>query len=679
MDILMDYIDKTFGRGGYLAQCQEGYEVREGQLALSRKVRQAMQHGRTLLAEAPCGSGKGFAYAVPAIEQVKDKRKTVIVTANIALQAQLMEKDFPVLAEALPDKFSVALLKGRNNFVCPRKIDQVELTRKIMGYDNKAYDNYGLDDEHGQMMRAALAWAEVTPSGDREEPGFPSGADGIWHLISVGQDDCIGRGCPHEQQGKCWANNHRRNAIKANIIVTNYHLLFAHAMIFARNRSGGILPGFHNLVMDEGHEAARIARDFFGARISFLRFKRIAEMLKHELKINSKALLDQGRWLMRAVGACADTMEYRAKQRLDKADIIDVEDVVLALRTAAKDASSIADEICPEQGVYGGLDDESKEIYHKAEMIERNAQALANDVNEVFHEPLDDKVYWIQIEKRRPIRVESRHLDVAATFRQQVFPLAKSVTLTSATLTTMGTFDLVRSELGVPKKAMEFVADSPFDFNASTRLVVADKKRLAPASQNRDAYNAAVLPLYKEILDLWPGRVLSLFTAITDLDWMHEKLDGYRGRTFYKQGEFPRPQLTEWFRDDPGSVLMGVDSFWTGVDVPGPKAIIIHKLPFPYQDVVLRAIAARMTKDEWFQGRYYPWMIMKLRQGIGRLLRRTGDYGFVVCMDRRITDKWAYADYIRRSLPFTGFIRSDELYRLQPFLQTYADDQAIAV
>lgn len=160
---------------------------------------------------------------------------------------------------------------------------------------------------------------------------------------------------------------------------------------------------------------------------------------------------------------------------------------------------------------------------------------------------------------------------------------------------------------------------------------------------------------------------------------MHERLDGYSGRTVYKQGEFSRPLLAQYFRDDERSVLMGVDSFWTGVDVPGPKAIIIHKLPFPYQDVVLKAIAARMSKDEWFKGRYYPWMITKLRQGVGRLLRRTGDYGLIVCMDRRITDKWAYADAIRRSLPFQSFVRTDELYKLKPFLQSNANDQAIAV
>jgi len=676
----MSYIDKTFSSGGYLARAQKNYEVRQGQIELARQVHTAMVKGDMLLAEAPCGSGKGFAYAVPAIEEVQRHHKTVIVTANIALQAQLIEKDFPALANALPHrKFRVALLKGRSNFLCPRKVDQVDLTRKIMGLDTAAYQNYGLGEERGRLMRAALAWADVTSTGDREDPGFPTDAEEIWHLISVGQDECIGRGCPFEQQGVCFANNHRREALKADIIVTNYHLLYAHAKIFQRSKSN-ILPNIDHLVMDEAHEAARIAREFFGARISYPRFKRIAELVKHELHQDARTITEAGRWLMGAVGALADTIEYRSKRRLDQADLIDIEDVVAALRDATDSARAMADGICAEDsGDYNKLSGDEMELYHKARMVERNAQSLAQDVNEVFHEPQADKVYWIQIEKKRPIRVETRHLDVADVFQTSVRPLSKSMTLTSATLTTTGTFDLIRGELGIPDNATTFIADSPFSFSENARLVVASKSCLAPASENREAFNRAVLPLYQQVFDLWPGRVLCLFTALGDLDWMHERLDGYQGRTFYKQGEFPRPLLTQYFRDDPGSILMGVDSFWTGVDVPGPKAIIIHKLPFPYQDVVLKAIAARMSKEEWFKGRYYPWMLMRLRQGVGRLLRRTGDYGFVVCMDRRMTDKWAYSDLIRRSLPFPGFLRTDQLHQLQPFLQNYANAQAIAV
>lgn len=679
MDSLMDYIDKTFSLGGYLAQHQPGWEVREGQVALARQVHAAMSTDRMLLAEAPCGSGKGFAYAVPAIEQVKKGRKTVIVTANIALQTQLMEKDLPALDEALPASFTRALLKGRSNFLCPYKLFQMDTMRKSVGGDTTAFCRLlGLTKTQADLIYTALAWADTTTTGDREDPRCPADISEVWHLLSVGQDDCVGRGCMAERAGTCWANNHRREAVKADIIVTNYHLLFAHARISER-ATGGLLPAFQCLVMDEGHEAARIARDSFGARISYPRFKRIADMMKHELKLDGRHVTDTGRWLMQAVSACADTVEYRSKGRLDKADIIDVEDTVGTLRDALKSATEIAEDLCPESGAYANLDDDGRELYHKARMIERNTRSLADDVNEVFHTPHDDKVYWIQIEKGRPLRVETRHLDVAPIFREQVFPLTKSTIITSATLTTMGDFNLIRSELGVPDNAMEFVAESPFDFNEHARLVVADKTRLAPASQNREQYNRAVLPLYKEVLDLWPGRVLCLFTAISDLNWMHEKLDGYQDRNFYKQGEFPRSLLTDWFRDDMESVLMGVDSFWTGVDVPGPKAIIIHKLPFPYQDVVLKAIHARMTDEEWFSGRYYPWMLMKLRQGVGRLLRRTGDYGFVVCMDRRMTDKWAYADRIRRSLPFASVIRSDEIQKLQPFLQAYADDQALAV
>jgi ATP-dependent DNA helicase DinG len=633
-----------------------------------------MEQECVLLTEAPCGSGKGFAYAVPAIERAQQEgKRTVIVTANIALQSQLIEKDLPALATALPGDFTFALLKGRSNFYCPEKATRTDAARSVWG--PRFGQMFGLTSEQVKRVEAGLAWGQVTPTGDREsfpdDVVAPASEDGVWHLLSAGEGECLGNGCSFAREGKCWANNHRTAAQQAQIIVTNYHVLYAHAKICGWSASQGILPQIDNLVLDEAHEAARIAREFFGIRISYARFRRIAELLKHSLAFSDRQttrFVQSGQQLIAAIEDYYHTMEYRAWQYIHRPNTVDVEYTLNVLETIGDQVSSIAADA-----------ERSKdyETYNKAMVATRRIVALTTDVHEVFREPSADKVYWIEVSKDHPTRVEGRYLDVADVFRSSVRPLTQSLTLTSATLTAAGSFDLVRSELGI-SDAMTYIAESPFDFHANTRLVVMSEEEIVPASKNREAFNEATLPVYEEIFDFWSGRILCLFTAKTDLDWLHAKLANQGERNVFKQGDAPRPQLAQWFREDPQSILMGVDSFWTGIDVPGPKAIIIHKLPFPYPDVVLKAIQRRLPQDVYFKQRYYPWMITKLKQGCGRLLRRRGDYGFIVCMDRRMTDKWAYASLIRRSLPFGEPIRTDELYLLEPFLKQY-DDQAEAV
>lgn len=650
-----NFIDQVFASKGLLAQHLPGYEVRTGQIELARKVATAITDKGKLLAEAPCGSGKGFAYGVPVVYQAHHyKQRAVIATANIALQNQLIEKDLPLLQEALPFKFKAALLKGRGNFLCLRKLGFLTTNRDAtLMPGTPDYDNYGMGAELGSMLHAVSAWAMITTTGDRDDPGFPSGTDKAWSIVTIKNDECLGAQCPYAEA--CWSNKHRKAATEADIVVTNYNLLFAHAMLSMRARPFSILPPFDTLIMDEAHDAAKIARDSFGSSLGYHRFKHLAEALKTDYGSGVNEVEKAGGWLVKAITECVNGQHYRVINRLE-AGMVDVDEIVKPLKELLQRFT---------------LEDLDGEGAVPIRILARTTETLIDDLEEIAN-PLEDKVYWIEkpTEPSSPSRVESRPLEVGPLLKQHVYTLAKTVVMTSATMTTAGTFDLVRDELGADD-AVEFVAESPFDFKANAQLVVAAAS--VPAPVNRQQYNQDTLPLYREILDLWPGRVLCLFTAWPDVDWMHKKLDGYGGRVFHKQGKrgsgsMPRSTLVDWFRADPTSVLMGVDSFWTGIDVPGPKAIILHKLPFPYQDAVLTAIRRRMPDKDWYQKRYYPWMAMRLRQGVGRLIRRSDDYGIVVCMDRRITDHPSYSRYIARSLPFDYYHRTDALHLLQPFL-----------
>lgn len=674
---MTDYIDDVFQQHGFVARTHgTDYEVRNGQIELSRQVNDGMTTETHVLAEAPCGSGKGFAYSVPAIyHAATHKKRTVIATANIALQTQLVRDDLPFLQKALPWKFRFELLKGRRNYACKYKIDQLDLLRSYGAYGEPGtadYNNFGLPEEEGEVLNALLAWSDVTLTGDREEASCPAGTSRVWSKIAAGSDECLRSGCRFHNE--CWSEQQRDRAYSADIVVTNYNVLFADAYVRRHAAKGHaqVLPDYDYLILDEAHEAARIARDFYGKSITYKRFRRLANFIETEMGMSdlAKELTRTAFQLLVAVGYYTQTDMYRRNRCLMGTDALDFSATDELLKTVQKALAELVRTL-------DGSDREDRERLGQklaaADVMHNQAYQLREDLQEALKQPLEDRVYWIELRDKLGMAasIESRPLDVSALLQTYIFKNVKSATLTSATLTTGGTFNLIKSEMGFDDgDVVEKVVPSPFNFVRKSRLVVAAKTLPVPRSQNRQLYNEAVMPVYREILDLWPGRTLCLFTAKKDLEYVHEQLvRADSGRQLLKQGEWPRNTLVEWFRQNPSSILLGVDSFWTGVDVPEPKAIIIHKLPFPRFDTVNRAIQTRMG-DAFFNDRYLPWMITRFRQGIGRLIRRRGDYGFVVCLDRRGFDA-GYAPTVRASLPFgPAWIRTNRLDMVQRFLST---------
>jgi ATP-dependent DNA helicase DinG len=262
---MKDYISEVFGDGGLFASRFPGYEMREGQVALARMVDEAMSGGRHALGEGPCGTGKSVAYCVPAIHHAHhEKRRVVIATANIALQEQLVRKDLPMLASVLPWPFTFALLKGRNNYLCLDRMVESEARGELRGLY--------FDDQQRQVDEV-LAWADATKTGDVSELAFIPHAQ-VWSKFSVGSEDCKGDGCPFRDD--CFAERAKATAQGADIVVTNYHMLFAHLAVREATGQDLVLPAFDLLVLDEAHEAAEIAREFFGFTLSEHTFGRLA-------------------------------------------------------------------------------------------------------------------------------------------------------------------------------------------------------------------------------------------------------------------------------------------------------------------------------------------------------------------------------------------------------------------
>jgi ATP-dependent DNA helicase DinG len=643
---MTDYLDEVFGKGGLFAARFPGYEMRDGQVALSRMVDQAMREQRHALGEGPCGTGKGVAYGVPAVHHVHHHQKRVVIaTANIALQEQLVTKDLPMLAEVLPWKFSFALLKGRNNYWCSDRAAESEARGELSGL---------YDDHQDRQMDAVLAWAKATATGDMSELPFVP-LPQVWSKVSVGSDECKGEGCRFRET--CFSERAKETAKAADIVVTNYHLLFAHLAVRRETGQDLVLPPFDHLVLDEAHEAAEIARDFFGFSVSEHGVGRLA---RYAADFGDKKLADRLRReaeeFFARVASFARSPAYR--RRLKK------EEFVSPVRLAGELHSLSA---------LAAARQEDEALKREDRATARNAHRAAlttiTRVSEAVYQSDREKVYWIDLDGKGRARLKGKPIDVSATLRAELFEKTDSVTLVSATLTTAGTFDFVRRELGVPEGALEVVAETPFDFEKQALLVVPE----GLPDPREPAFVEAVTDVVKRVIELCDGRTLGLFTSYKNLNAVYERVVG-NGHRVLRQGELPRVELTRIFKEDISSVLLGTDSFWTGIDVPGEAltGLVIDKLPFPHpEDPVVDAICERDPRA--FQNYLVPCAIITLRQGVGRLIRSQQDVGVVVILDRRIAEK-SYGRQFLKSLP--PMLTTRRLENISHFLGEARDARA---
>ncbi len=622
--LTMSYVDDVFGAGGILAARFPNYEMREGQVAMARMVDDAMRTGRHALGEGPCGSGKAFSYIVPAAwHSHHQSKRVVIATANIALQEQLVTKDLPMLEEVLPWPFSFALIKGRNNFVCFNKLRDSEARGELATH-------YGDDQE--RQMREVLDWIDCTETGDISELPFVPMPE-VWSKVSATSDECTGKDCPFYEE--CFSETARAIARSADIIVTNYHLLFAHMAVRQATGQSLVLPPFDILVCDEAHEAAEVARDFFGFSVSGHTINMLAQRA-HDFgaKQLAKRLRQRRDQLFDRIAAFARSPAYRCRLK----------------RPGFVDARGVIDELGAVEAL--GADKESNEFLGRearaaGRVVARQARTTIQRIQEAVAQSDPNKVYWIDLNGKGRARLKAKPVDVSERLREEMFEETESVTMVSATLTASGTFDFVRNELGVPDDPIELVVDSPFDFESQALLVVPDHGLPDPRDHG---FPEAVADFVGRVMDLCDGRTLGLFTSYRVLNEVYERVRD-NGHRVLRQGDMPRTELARIFKEDTHSVLLGTGSFWTGIDVPGETltGLVIDKLPFPHpDDPVVNAICERDPRA--FANYLLPRAIIALRQGVGRLIRSQRDVGVVVLLDRRVASK-SYGRRFIRSLP----------------------------
>jgi ATP-dependent DNA helicase DinG len=601
-------IADIFSGDGILSQHLENYEVRPGQVKMASMVDAAIRLNKVLMIEAPTGAGKSLNYGVPAAKYVAENHKKVIIaTALISLQEQLVFKDLPWMQQHLPWQFTYALWKGRSNYLCASRWDEKRSRPDFASYQ---------------------AWVRTTRTGDKAELDFD--ASSTWFQISSSGTECTGPKCPH--RGVCWAQIAKNRAMAADIIVVNYHLLYA-------GWEHDVLPEYGLLICDEAHSMADVARSFKGDRFSINSMKYVASQVDKyrpgalNYRVAQQVMDQAALFLGRKVFA---QRRFRANQ-IDFTPIIDE---LESARTRLLGVSSFADDV-----------DEAKwkkicEMVQKMSLRARDYHRGTTEYN----------VCWAQMKSKDEAFVEMAPITVDGFISSNI----KAPTiLTSATLTTGGKFDFVKAELGLAA-AVERRMPYAFDYGSQGRLYIPP---LSKEPNHPDFLNEAC----DEVLKIIPhvdGGVLMLCTSIKSMNHFVEEFrkQGW-GRDVMRQGDMSRRLLLERMRSTANSVLVATRSFFEGVDIPGGalSCVIIDKLPFPTpNDPVVQSIQekieAKTGKNGWFQYSL-PLCGMTMAQAAGRLLRRRTDRGVVICCDRRLRTKGYKSQIIKSLPPFTRTVQ----------------------
>lgn len=576
---------------------------RPGQQAMAAAVAEAIEGGTTLLVEAPTGTGKTFAYLVPAL---LSGRRVVVATATKALQEQLVNKDLPLLRRALGIRFEAALLKGRSNYLCRAALADVSATADPA--------QGALVEERVDRRRLAdvLEWAARTESGDRAD--LPVAVrDGEWARLSVGVGECPGAvRCAHGST--CFAEQARTAAADADVIVVNTHLYGLHLASGAT-----LLPEHDVVVVDEAHALEDIAADTLGTVLGPGRVAALAGSCRAVFTPDHAAA---GRLEVAAV-ALNGALEGRGGRRVDAGE----DDLAAALLLCGEAAAGAA-EAARALDVGGDVGSRRDRLLQLASGVAADARTLAG--------PAEGSVTWVTT---GPVPVLRRApVDVGAELAERLFSRQPAV-LTSATLRVGGSFAPLAARLGLPASGAPWeglAVESPFD-PASAGLLYCAAHLPDPRAAGAEA---AVLSELEALIMAAGGRTLALFTSRRAMEAAAVHLADLPFRVLV-QDELPRPVLAEAFVADETSVLLATLGFWQGFDAPGPTCtlVAIDRLPFGRPDdpvASARREAAVRARHDPFAAVDLPAAAVLLAQGAGRLLRTAEDRGVVAVLDRRL-------------------------------------------
>ncbi|MEW6331024.1 MAG: ATP-dependent DNA helicase [Pseudomonadota bacterium] len=618
------------GADGPLAARLPGFTPRRAQQEMAARIEQALADYSAFIAESGTGTGKTYAYLVPAL---LSGRKILISTGTRHLQDQLYHRDLPLVRDALAVPVSTALLKGRANYLCRHRLERAGTEGPLTGRR-----------EQSNLVRVS-EWSTRTRRGDiAEMDAIPEDSE-LWPLVTSTADNCLGSSCPDYEE--CFVNRARREALAADVVVVNHHLFFAD-LALREEGFGQLLPGVEAVIFDEAHQLPEVASNFLGISLGghqlvSLARDTVAEDLKEHSGVAGLPAAAQSLERATADFRLAFGVEPRrdAWDRLENAKAVHA--ALAQVKTRLTDLSAALDQAA---GKGQGLAN-----------CARRASDLLDRLLMISESTPSDYIAWFET-TARSFMLYLTPLDIATAFRERTGEGKKKAWIfTSATLAVKKSFAHFQAKLGL-EQAETGLWDSPFDYARQTLLYIPPGLPMPAAPDYTDRVIDAALP----VLAASRGRAFILFTSHRALKAAAVRLRDVLDYPLLVQGDVPRSELLRRFRDLGNAVLLGTSSFWEGVDVRGEalSCVIIDKLPFASpDDPVLQARAAAMEQAgrSPFTDYQLPEAVITLKQGVGRLIRDENDHGVLMLCDPRLLSK-GYGKTFLASLPPMPLTRS---------------------
>ena len=719
-------LSNIIGPDGPISKKLPGYEYRPQQVDMIETLCRAFNEDKIAIIEAGTGVGKTMAYLLPAIYwTVYNKERCAISTNTINLQEQLIKKDIPFLQSVLDVKFKAVLVKGRSNYVCLRKVDEVQSEPDLFTEENEK-----------QELQTLIEWARNSKDGSKSDLNFIP-MERTWEKIASESDTCIRTKCPHFQT--CFINKARREAAHADILVANHHLLFADLAVRSEGAEVAVLPPYQRVIFDEAHHIEDVATSYFGFGITRIGISRMLGRLYRARQGESKGLLpfliaklkssevkppadlvariDQmiHYTLIPAIDELEDlnqeVMEFvfqLVKQRTNSEELgeskLRITKIVQKDRFWQEFLIESSKKFIGSIRIFTTKIDSLLKVIEALEMnlggeaylsqrIEIRAQAnrleeAANIIEKVLLGEDPEYIQWIEAIGRNTlhlVRLRSSPLEVAEMLLENVYDKFKTVIMTSATLTVegirnLGRFDYLENRIGLSlvnkTRRLEKILSETFDYMKQA-LILVPQDIPEPSSTE---FGEVLAGLIYKAVEISQGKAFVLFTSYGLLNLMHKQLESpliNLGITLLKQGTDNRHRLLQRFVKDIHSVLFGTDSFWEGVDVQGEalESVIITKLPFrvPTEPIIeARVEAVQKRGGNAFMEYTVPQAVIKFKQGFGRLIRHKNDRGSILIFDKRVIQK-EYGAVFLKSLPKCNIVSGTQDNIFQA-LKVFFDD-----
>lgn len=671
--IAPDEIESVLGVSGSLASHIPQYEQRDGQVDMAQKIAQAFNSNNNLIIEAGTGIGKSLAYLIPAaVWATKNKQRVVISTNTLNLQDQLISNDIPLVREILPTAFEAAVLKGRSNYLCLERLEDMRRRRPT-----------SVDEL--RVLAKVLVWLTQGGSGEKSDINIRGYTEhNIWQRLSADEENCAPEHCALANGGKCPYFHARKLAESSHIVIVNHALLIADAVSESQ-----VIPDFQHLVIDEAHHLEEAATNGLSKRLDeaaiSYHFNSIAgkyrstlselgsKIQEHVPVTESKRLVDflkdmqtavvtldthlsslfaafkplayrgdsDGNVLLRITDEVRRKAEFGAVQQQWK--------IVTEFLTAIREGLGRLPAALNRLNRY-----QIPNFENLISSVETSIQYFG-DIQHGFDVTIQNTdanvISWIHLNPNYGVSINTAPLNVGSVLEQQLWSKKQSVTLTSATLQTNNSFDFIQQSLGTTSFE-PMVIGSPFNYRESTLIFIPNDM---PDPNERGRYQLAVERALIELTAALGGRTLALFTSYTQLQ---QTAQAIRPRlalgdiTVYDQLDTNNRQtLLENFKTTDKAILMGTKSFWEGIDIPGAalSALVLTKLPFPIPTDPIISSRSEAFSDP-FNEYTLPETILRFRQGFGRLIRKQSDRGIVVLLDKRVMSK-SYGQSFLDSLP----------------------------